>query len=135
MKHEITPASSPDLKVEFVVPRDGKKDLEFALTRVEYIRDFQERWIKFIGERMKPVPVLDDAGEPVLDEAGEPKTKDAERIEDHEFLVENFRCAGLPATIIKQLDALTLGELREIYDVWTSASKVKPGESQGSAAS
>lgn len=130
-KRVVTPASSPDVNCEFVIPREGGKDIEFAVRRQDYIKNFDVDTVAWATERMKPIPVLDDEGNPVI-ENGEPKTTEAEPIEDREVILNHLRIAGVPQKTVTQLDKLTNGELSEIWKFWTDQSRITVGESQAS---
>lgn len=119
-KFKITPADSPDIQCEFEVPRKGKDPLVFSVPRVEY-SDLDIKWAEWLGERMRKT----------TDEAGNEVTPDA--ISDREAVVEQLRIAGnLPKSICTQLYQLKIGQLNEIFENWTSASKVTVGESEPS---
>lgn len=134
-KITITPAFSPDLLCEFEIPRKNARPIEFSVVRVEYSKDFEERWLAWLTKRMEPQPVLDDSGKPVVDQTtGEPETKPAEPLSDEESIVEQLRIAGVPEAKCKQLAALTRGELQQIFKAWVGASKVTVGESEASDA-
>lgn len=118
---DITPAFSPDVQCNFTIPRKGKEPLTFSVPRMDYSEDFEKRLAEWAGKRM--ATTTDDDGNEV---APEP-------IDDREALVAQFRIAGrLPASVVKQIEALTMGELNQIYTLWTDQSKVTVGESEPS---
>lgn len=131
-KYTITPSFSPDVLCEFEIPRETGKPIEFAVHRMDYIKNFDLDTLAWSVERMKPVPVLDDAGESVLNGDGEPTFRDADPIGDNEAILAYLRIAGVPATKIKQIEKLTNGEIAEIYATWTKMSRVSVGESGAS---
>lgn len=116
----ITPADSPDVQCDFVIPRsDGP--LEFSVPRAEYSFDFDKKWVAWAEKRMEKVK-QDDGTE-----------VDAEPISDREAIIQQLRIAGdLSASVVKKIEKLTNGELDQIYQAWTDASKVTVGESVAS---
>ncbi|AUH68523.1 MULTISPECIES: hypothetical protein [Gordonia] len=120
-KHIITPADSPDVQVEFEIPRAGKAPLEFTVPRIDYSADFEKRLADWAGERMKVTQDGDGA-----DVVPDP-------ISDREAIIAQLRIAGnLKAATVKQIETLTNGELNQIYGIWTEQSKVTVGESEAS---
>lgn len=136
-KFEITPAHSPEVMCEFVIPRGGnRKPIEFTVPRMEYTpKAASEKFDEWWTERTTPQPVMKD-GEPVTDPlTGEPKTTVPEPISERESVLKTLECAGVSKAIMRQIDELTIGEIKEIWQVWQDASKVSPGESDASETS
>lgn len=117
----ITPADSPDVMCNFVVPRaDG--EIRFSVPRADYSFNFEKKWTDWIEKRMEPV--LQEDGSTVVPEAPT----------DREAMIEQLRIAGgLSASVVKKIEKLTNGELAQIYTAWDAASKVTMGESAASA--
>lgn len=134
-KFTITPAHSPDVLCEFEIPRENAKPIEFAVHRMDYIQNLDEKMIEWATERMAPKPVLDENGDPTLDENGHPRTETPDAISDREAILAQLRIAGVNARTLAQLDKLTNGELSEIFQHWTKQSRVTVGESGASAKS
>lgn len=131
-KFEITPAHSPDILCEFVIPRKTGKPIEFTVPRMEYTSpQGNAKFDEWLLTRMLPVPVLDDQGNPVRED-GSPKTTPASAITDREVSLKMLECAGVSAATLDKLASLTNGEIEEIYKHWQDASKVTPGESDAS---
>lgn len=137
MKFEITPAHSPDVMCEFVIPRKGNRQpIEFSVARMEYTpKSGSEAFDAWFTGRTSPQPVLNGEGEPVLDADGNPKTELPAPISDREATLKMLECAGVAAQKLKQLDDLTNGEIAQIWKYWQDASKVTPGESDASGTS
>lgn len=132
-KFEITPAHSPEIMCEFVIPRKGGAPIEFSVPRMEYTSiDGNDKFDEWLQERMKPKPVLDDDGMPVLDDDGEPAMEQRETITDREVSLKMLECAGVTATVLGKLAKITNGEIEQIWKAWNDASKVTVGESDAS---
>ena len=131
-KIEIIPAHSPDVQCEFVIPRDKKTPIEFSVPRFDYIPDFDTKMLAWQGERMAPVPVVDDNGDPVLNTDGTAKTEPAELLTEREVILKQLEVAGVTAGKLRELAKLTNGELTQIFQAWEAASRVKVGESVAS---
>ncbi len=131
-KRVITPAYSPDVTIDFEIPRESGDPIEFTVRRMDYIKDFDVQSIEWSEKRIAPTPVLDDDGKPVIGEDGEPKTTPADPITDREVILAHLKIAGVPAKTLTQLGKLTNGELGSLYEIWTAESKVSVGELRAS---
>lgn len=129
-KHVIIPASSPAVHVEFEVPVSNGKPIEFAVPRLDYISNFDTQAIDWATKRVNRT---DDDGNLVLGEDGKPQPDpDKAAIDDREVILSHLRIAGVTQKIITRLEKLTNGELNQIYEIWTKASRVSVGESLAS---
>lgn len=118
---EIPSIDSPNVMCEFKIPRPGKSDLVFTIPRMDFAPDFDIKLQKWAGDRMK------------IGKDGDGNDVTPEPIDDREALLTQLRIAGgLPASTMKQLEALAMGQLNLIYSHWSDASKVDLGESDAS---
>lgn len=125
---QIVPASSPDVVCHFTVPTGSGAPIEFSVTRMDYIANFQTDWLSAL-ERLSAQ--LDDAGNPVMAD-GKVVLDPDKTIEDRDVILGQLRVAGVPGKTITRLAKLTNGELGQIYRHWSEQSQVTVGESQAS---
>lgn len=128
-KFIITPASSPDVQCEFEVPT-STSPINFTVPRMDYVRNLDTEMLDWASKRMNKT---DENGQLVKDEDGKPiPDPDADDISDREVILAQLRIAGVPQKTITRLDKLTNGELSQIFQHWSEASRVSVGESKAS---
>lgn len=115
-KHEIVPAHDERFQCEFVIPRKGKAPLEFSVPKVKYL----------------PEPITEafqQWAEDYEDEATGSKIP-----ADRDTYLKLFELT-LSASKFEQVSRLTIGELEQVWKIWTTDTDIDMGESSASDAS
>ena len=115
-KIDIVPAFDERFQLEFSVPRKGAKPIEFTVQKVSYLP-------------VETTEAFQSWAEDYKDEAG-----NAAVPPDRDTYLKLLELTLTPAKF-EQVKKLTIGELRQIWDVWTSNTDIDLGESSASDAS